>query len=257
MSARRVCRGSWPWRYHSDRAISAPFRRPPTRTLMPRAPNRSADSTAFRIARRNATRFSSCSATDSPISWAFELGLLDLLDVDEDLPPGALLDLVLELVDLGPLATDDDAGTRGVDVELEVVRRPLDLDLRDPGVREPLLELGLQGEVFMQQLGVVAIGVPTRAPGLVEAQPEPIRVNLLSHASSFSPDRGYAPVRLGRQSWPWSSPSVVSSSPTRVTPTGAACSGRSRTITVRCDVRLMMRNARPIGAARIRFSDGP
>src|SRR5947208_9376123 len=35
---------------------------------MPRAPNRSADSTALRIARRNATRFSSCIATDSAIS---------------------------------------------------------------------------------------------------------------------------------------------------------------------------------------------
>ena len=68
MSARSVCSGSWPCRYHSERAISAPFSRPDTRTLMPRAPKRSADSTAFRIARRNATRFSSCIATDSAIS---------------------------------------------------------------------------------------------------------------------------------------------------------------------------------------------
>ncbi len=58
----------------SDRAISALFRRPDTRTLMPRAPKRSADSTALRIARRNATRFSSCIATDSEISWASSSG---------------------------------------------------------------------------------------------------------------------------------------------------------------------------------------
>jgi hypothetical protein len=44
-----------------------------------------------------------------------ELGLQDLLDVDEDLLAGLLLDLLLELVDLLALAPDDDAGTRGVD----------------------------------------------------------------------------------------------------------------------------------------------
>jgi hypothetical protein len=45
-----------------------------TRTLMPRAPNRSADSTAFRIARLNATRFSNCIATDSEMSCASSSG---------------------------------------------------------------------------------------------------------------------------------------------------------------------------------------
>ena len=39
-----------------------------------RAPKRSADSTALRIARRKATRFSSCIATDSPISCASSSG---------------------------------------------------------------------------------------------------------------------------------------------------------------------------------------
>src|SRR5207249_6739532 len=56
MSARSVCRGSRPCRYHSLRAISAPFNRPATRTLMPLQPKRSAESTALRIARRKATR---------------------------------------------------------------------------------------------------------------------------------------------------------------------------------------------------------
>ncbi len=75
MSARSVCSGSWPCRYHSERAISAPFKRPATRTLIPLAPNRSAASTALRIARRKAMRFSSCSATDSETSWASSSGL--------------------------------------------------------------------------------------------------------------------------------------------------------------------------------------
>ena len=38
MSARKVCSGIRPSRLHSVRAISAPFRRPEARTLMPSAP---------------------------------------------------------------------------------------------------------------------------------------------------------------------------------------------------------------------------
>jgi hypothetical protein len=37
----------------------------------------------------------------------------------------------------------------------------------------------------------------------------------------------------------------------------AMCTGRSETCTVKCAVRFTMRNARPIGAGRIRFCDGP
>jgi len=37
----------------------------------------------------------------------------------------------------------------------------------------------------------------------------------------------------------------------------AMIAGRSDTCTVRCAVRFTMRNARPIGAGRIRFCDGP
>src|SRR5438067_690233 len=56
MSARSVCKGRRPCRYHSERAISFPFRRPLTRTLIPLQPKRSAESTALRIARRKAWR---------------------------------------------------------------------------------------------------------------------------------------------------------------------------------------------------------
>src|SRR5512138_1624962 len=70
-----------------------------------------------------------------------ELGLQDLLDVDEDLLARALLDLLLELVDLLPLAADDDARARGVDGDLQLVGRALDLDAADAGVGEALLEV--------------------------------------------------------------------------------------------------------------------
>src|SRR5438874_3559184 len=54
-----------------------------------------------------------------------ELGLLDLLYVDEDLPARALLNLLLQLVDFRPLASDDDARARRVDVDFQVVCRAL------------------------------------------------------------------------------------------------------------------------------------
>ena len=44
-----------------------------------------------------------------------ELRLVDLEDIDEDLAAGALLDVGLELVDLGAFAADDDAWTRSAD----------------------------------------------------------------------------------------------------------------------------------------------
>jgi hypothetical protein len=34
---------------------------------------------------------------------------------------------------------------------------------------------------FVQQLGVVLVGEPPRAPGLVEPEPEAVRMNFLSH----------------------------------------------------------------------------
>src|SRR6188508_77507 len=97
-----------------------------------------------------------------------ELRLLDLLDVDEDHAARALLDFLLQLLDLGALAADDDARTRGVDVDLQVVGRALGLDPRDSRVREALLEVLAQRQILVQQLLVVAAREPARAPGLVE-----------------------------------------------------------------------------------------
>ena len=43
----------------------------------------------------------------------------------------------------------------------------------------------LQLQVFLQQLGVALLGEPARAPRLVEAQPESVRMNFLSHLCFF------------------------------------------------------------------------
>src|SRR5207249_10620860 len=55
-----------------------------------------------------------------------ELGMDDLLDVEVDLLPGPRLQLVLQLLDLGPLAADDDAGARRRDGDARAVGRALD-----------------------------------------------------------------------------------------------------------------------------------
>src|SRR5439155_1595616 len=64
-----------------------------------------------------------------------QLGVDDLLDVEVDLLPRARLELVLQLLHLGALAADDDAGPRGEDGDPRAVRRALDVDLRAAGTR--------------------------------------------------------------------------------------------------------------------------
>src|SRR5687767_4848472 len=110
-----------------------------------------------------------------------ELGLQDLLDVDEDLLAGLLLDFLLQLVHFLALAADDDAGARGVDADLQLVGRALDVHVGHPGVGEPLLEVLLELDVLVQQVRVFLLGVPAAPPGLVETEPETDGMDLLTH----------------------------------------------------------------------------
>ena len=50
-----------------------------------------------------------------------------------------------------------------------------------PGVREARLQLRAQLQILVQQLRVVLVGVPARPPGLVEPEPEAVRMNFLTH----------------------------------------------------------------------------
>ena len=111
-----------------------------------------------------------------------QLRLVDLHDVDEDLAAGLLLQIVTELVHLGPLAADDDSGARGVDVDLQLVGGPLDVDARHAGVRQPLLQLRAQRQVLVQEPRIGLFGVPARLPGAVEPEPEAVRMDFLTHS---------------------------------------------------------------------------
>ena len=111
-----------------------------------------------------------------------ELGALDLDDFDVDLAGGDLRDLLAERVDLGALLADHDAGTGGRDDDLGLVAGALDLDLGDGGAGELLLEETTDGEVVLEGLGVILIGVPAAAPVFGDTEAEAGGHYFLAHA---------------------------------------------------------------------------
>src|SRR3954471_327524 len=136
------------------------------------------------------------------------LGVLDLEDVELDLLAGELLELAADAVGLGATATDHDARARGVDVHPHAVTGALDLDLGDAGPLHALGEQLADGDVLTDVALVELVGVPA---GLVvggDAEPEPVRVDLLAHLRpplQWS-RRSQRPSSRGpRSSWWWSS----------------------------------------------------
>src|SRR5450432_277880 len=116
-----------------------------------------------------------------------QLRAMHFLNVDVHFTLGTLLHVLLELVDLRAFAADDDAGARGIDAHDQLVSGALDVDGADARALQLFLELGAQLHVFVEQLGVVAIGVPARLPRFVVAQSKSVRVCLLSHAYPLRP----------------------------------------------------------------------
>ena len=150
--------------------------------MIPLQPKRSAESTdlAHRAAEADTLLELERDVLGNQLS--VELRLVDLEDVDEDLAAGALLDVGLELVDLGALAADDDARTRGADDETQLVARTLDFNRADAGGLQLLAQLSLQLDVLDQQLVIAALDEPARLPRLVDAEAKPIRMDFLSHS---------------------------------------------------------------------------
>src|SRR5271168_967342 len=110
-----------------------------------------------------------------------EFRAVDFLDVDVHFAFGALLHVLLELVDFRALAADDDARTRGVNAHDELVGGAFDVDGADAGAFELFFKLGAQLHVFMKQFGIVLVGIPARLPWFVVAEAKSVRVRLLSH----------------------------------------------------------------------------
>src|SRR5512138_1001648 len=114
------------------------------------------------------------------------LGLTDLDDVQVDLVLREGLEVLLDGLDARAALADDDARARRVDVDLDLVGRPLDLDAGDAGLAELLLHELAEADVLVEPLRVVPLLVPLRIPGPDDAEPEPDRMDFLSHASLSS-----------------------------------------------------------------------
>src|SRR6266700_6287776 len=111
-----------------------------------------------------------------------EFGLADFDDVDDDVGIGDVGNPLAQLVDVGALLADHDAGARRMDRHPALLVRTLD---HDPGHRR-LLELLVQDlpdlDILVQQLAVfVLAGEPTGIPRPVDAETQPDWVDLLTH----------------------------------------------------------------------------
>src|SRR3989449_4954471 len=113
-----------------------------------------------------------------------EFRAVHFLNVDVHFALGALLHFLLELVDLRALAPDDDARPRRVNAHDQLVRRALDVNRADARALQFLFQLLAELDVFVKKIGVLLVGIPPRLKRLVVAQPESVRVRLLSHSRS-------------------------------------------------------------------------
>src|SRR4051794_17329721 len=113
-----------------------------------------------------------------------EFGLADFDDIDDDVGGGDLGNLLAQLVDVGALLADHDAGARRMDGHAALLVRTLD---HDPGDRR-LLQLLVQHladfDILVQQLAVfVLAGEPTGIPRPVDAETKSDWIDLLTHRS--------------------------------------------------------------------------
>src|SRR5438094_1966101 len=133
-----------------------------------------------------------------------ELGVDDLLDVEVDLLAGPHLQLVLQLLDLRALATDDDARPRRVDGDPSAVGRALDVDACDAGMVELVLDVAPDLHVLVEQVRVVLGGEPARAPRELRHRPEAEadRMRLLAHRLFLLLGPGRARAAGGRRRGP-------------------------------------------------------
>src|ERR1700688_649116 len=113
-----------------------------------------------------------------------ELGLADFDDVDDDVGVGDVGNLLAQLVDVGALLADHDAGTRRVDRHPALLVRTFDHDLGDRRLLQFLVQDLADFDILVQQLGVfVLAGEPTGIPRPVDAETQPDWIDLLTHRS--------------------------------------------------------------------------
>src|SRR5579884_925605 len=102
-------------------------------------------------------------------------------DVELDLLAGQLFQVGADPVGLGAAAPDDDARTRGMDVDPNPVTRAFDLHVGDTGALQPAGQQPPNRDVFLDVLGVLLVGIPARLPVGGDAEPEAVRIDFLAH----------------------------------------------------------------------------
>src|SRR5437868_3570217 len=111
-----------------------------------------------------------------------QLGTLDLVDVDVDVLLRQRVQLAAQRVDLDTGLADDDAGARREDVHGDALLVLLDEDVRQPRVRELLVDVLADLHVLEQvRRELLLARVPVRLPAVDDPHPQAAGMNLLSH----------------------------------------------------------------------------
>ncbi len=111
-------------------------------------------------------------------------GRVHVLDLHVHTLGGDPLQVPANPLHLGALPADHDAGPGRPDEDLDLVSLAIDLDVREAGARQVQADVVADGDVLVQRLRVLALArVPPRSPGVDDAEPEAVRVNLLPHRS--------------------------------------------------------------------------
>src|SRR5207237_1195783 len=109
--------------------------------------------------------------------------LADLVDVDAYPLARRLLQLRAQLIDVRAAPSDHDAGLRRVDHDRQLVRVPVDINLRDARVDAPPARLHdplADGDVLVQQFFVVLVCEPLALPVVDDTDAKPCRVDFVT-----------------------------------------------------------------------------
>src|SRR5205823_11232661 len=207
------------------------------------------------------------------------LRALHLQDVQLHLLAGQLLQRATDPVGLGALAADDDARSGGVDVDAYPVAGALDVHFGDSGALQVLGHHLADLDVLRDVVLVELVGVPPALPVGRDAEPEPVRVNLLTHysvsssacfAAAFLAGAFFAAAFFAGAGASGSSTAVAALAAFLAgagTPATAPVALRGdppagvvatdSTVMVMWQVRLRIRYARPCARGRNRLSVGP
>src|ERR1044071_7432362 len=103
------------------------------------------------------------------------------MDIDVGLTMSKLSDLFFKLFNFGALLTDNDTGSRGMNIDFSLIRRPFDFDARNAGVIKPGFKKLFNAKIFMQKLRIVMARKPLGIPGFDDAEAKQFWMRFLTH----------------------------------------------------------------------------